>query len=117
MESSKSTEKQDRKIYWQGIVKEWEASGKTKTGFCKERGITANYLSTWHQRLEREARGEQATFVPLKIAQEGLGVCDKGIEQKALILELKSGHKISVTSDVDEKALRLLFEVLGVAPC
>jgi len=117
MQPTHQTEKQDKKAYWGEIIAAWKASGKTKAAFCKERGLTANYLSTWHQRLLREEETNTAIFVPVTLRKSKPIAKDKSLSSEPLVMELNHDIRVTITTQTDKAALRLFLEVIGVVSC
>ncbi len=40
-----------KRAAWIGYLKEWEASGETRGGFCAARGLSIHAFDYWRQRL------------------------------------------------------------------
>jgi hypothetical protein len=117
MNPTKKTEKQDKKAYWREIIEAWKASGKTKATFCKERGLAANYLSTWHHRLLREEKVTTPLFIPVKLKKPTVIAKDELLLSEALMIELANGIRVPITARTNKTALRIFLEVVGAVPC
>lgn len=57
---------------WQGIIAQYEASGKKQSIWCRESGINARSLNRWYNKLKKEASTSPAIrgWVPVEIGEE-----------------------------------------------
>jgi transposase-like protein len=47
-------EPRERRTYWQGLVAEQEASGKSIREFCRERNVTEHSFYWWRRHLRED---------------------------------------------------------------
>ncbi len=99
MEKQKK-ELRDREAYWRGMIETQRKSGKTISGFCRERGISSNSFFMWRKRLGESERGN---FI--EIEEEG----KKGI---GIYLELRGGVKIYLEKGFEEEELAKVLRVV-----
>ena len=95
-------EKTERRRYWQGVIAEREASGKSVRDFCRERDLGEASFYWWRQRVRAEK--------PVSFAL----VETKAAAQAAKFeLALSSGEVLRIPADVE--SLRVVFEALRSA--
>ena len=92
----------ERQKYWQVVIAEQEASGKSVRDFCRERDLSEASFYWWRPRLREEK--------PVSFAL----VETKGAAQAAKFeLTLSSGEVLRIPADVE--SLRVVFEALRAA--
>jgi hypothetical protein len=89
----------ERREYWQGIIAEQEASGKSVRGFCRERNLGEHSFYWWRQHLREEG--------PVRFA---LVEAKRAAQPAKFELMLASGEVLRIPADVD--SLRVVFEAL-----
>lgn len=92
----------ERQNYWQVLVAEQEASGRSIREFCRERNVTEHSFYWWRRHL-REDKPVSFALVetkPAAVAPE-------------LELVLSSGEVLHIPADVG--SLRVVFEALRAA--
>ena len=50
--SIKKSFSENKKEFWEAIIKEWKISGLSKTLFCKQRSIAESSFGKWYRRLK-----------------------------------------------------------------
>lgn len=90
----------ERGEYWQSIIAEQQASGKSVRVFCRERDLGEHSFYAWRQRL----RGEKK---PVAFALVDTQPVSQTVKFE---LRLASGEVLSIPADV--ASLRLVFEAL-----
>ncbi len=110
----------ERAKHWQRVLQEWEGSGLSQAGFCRQRGIQAGTLAWWKRQLrragivqrsgsrrtaggqgQRRSAGARAGFVEVRL---GEGARIGGYE-----VVVTHGRVIRVPGDVDPQALSRLI--------
>ena len=91
----------DRRQYWQGIVAEQEASGKSVREYCRERDLKEHSFYWWRHRLREEEPVSFALVEPKPAAPT-----------PKLELALSSGEVLRIPADVE--SLRAVFEALRI---
>ena len=94
-------QRSERHKYWQVVIAEQEASGKSIRDFCRERDLREHAFYWWRQRLREDK--------PVSFAL----VETKPVAPKKFELALSSGEVLRIPADVE--SLRLLFEALRAA--
>lgn len=91
---------------WRGLISEQVASGKTVSGFCRERGVAASQIFAWKRRLgQQTATG----FIAVKrVAAEPAGSESGG----GIELRLGRGRVLVIERGFDAGHLRALLAVL-----
>jgi len=111
--SIKKSFSENKKEFWEAIIKEWKISGLSKTLFCKQRSIAESSFGKWYRRLKENFKknNPEVAFVPITIKKE------KSESGSPLLLVLKDNIKITIPKDTDAPTLKMLLEMLGVLPC
>jgi len=111
------TDREARRAYWVGMVREWEGSGESGAAFCRERDLVYSQFMYWRRRLsepEEEkadaAPSETPDFVALSFADEGAAGC--GVR-----VRLGTGVELLLDRGFDAAELRRAAEVLGTGRC
>jgi transposase-like protein len=92
----------ERQRYWQVVVAEQEASGKSIREFCQERNVTEHSFYWWRRHL-REEKTVSFALVETKPAET----------PAKFELTLSSGEVLHIPADV--QSLRVVFEALRAA--
>jgi transposase-like protein len=95
-------ERSERQNYWQGVIAEYQASGKSIRDFCRERHLGEHSFYWWRRRL-REEKPVSFALVETKPAAQAA----------KLELALSSGEVLRIPADVE--SLRVVFEALQAA--
>ena len=95
-------EKTERRRYWQGVIAEREASGKSVRDFCRERDVGEASFYWWRQRLREE---KPVSFALVETKPAG--------QAAKFELALGSGEVLRIPADVE--SLRVVFEALRSA--
>ena len=93
----------ERHKYWQGVITEQRASGKSIRDFCRERTL-GEHSFYWWRRAVREEEPVAFALVETKSAAAPAGKFE---------LTLASGEVLRIPADVE--SLRVVFEVLRAA--
>ena len=92
------------------LVAEYEASGLSRTDFCRQRGLS---LATLARYRKRQAQGNAAPGVRwLEVEVSGNGPAPESGGASDLTLALKSGRRIEVARRFDARTLAHLLAVL-----
>jgi hypothetical protein len=100
---------------WRRVIRRWEGSGQTISGFCRRQGVSEASFHAWRRRLRSPvtAGRRPGRFVPVQLAgSPGALVLGDTIE-----IVLGSGRRVRVGSAVASDALRKVLEVLEDRPC
>ena len=89
----------ERRKYWQGLIGEQEASGRSIRDFCRERNL-GEHSFYWWRRVVRQAKPIAFALVETKPAAR-------------FELTLASGEVLRIPADVE--SLRAVFEALRAA--
>jgi transposase-like protein len=90
----------ERRKYWQSIIAEQQASGKSVRVFCRERDLGEHSFYAWRQRLREEKK-------PVAFALVGTEPSPQVVKFE---LTLASGEVLRIPADV--ASLRVVFEAL-----
>jgi hypothetical protein len=94
--------REERRIYWNKLIAEQEASGATIQAFCKQRGIGVYSFYSWRRRLRK---AEPVQFALLKtVANSGA--------QAPIELCLPGGARLWIANDVNVATLRSVLDAL-----
>lgn len=93
----------ERHKYWQGVIGEQEASGKSIRDFCRERNL-GEHSFYWWRRAVREEESVAFALVETKPVAAPAAKFE---------LALASGEVLRIPADVE--SLRVVFEVLRAA--
>lgn len=94
------SERGERKQYWQGVLVEQEASGKSVREFCRERDLAEHAFYWWRRRLQ-DRKPVSFALVETKAAEK----------PAKLELTLSGGEVLHIPAD--RESLRVVFEALG----
>ncbi|MBW2736447.1 MAG: transposase [Deltaproteobacteria bacterium] len=97
-----------------------DASGKTEAAFCREHGIHQGRLSRWRRSLEvRRAKESSVVFHEVKIREGDTSVLPRAHNSGGATLEVatKSGHRIAIGEDFDERLLQRVLLAVESMPC
>lgn len=96
-------QRNERRKYWEGVIGEQEASGKSVRDFCRERNL-GEHSFYWWRRIRREAKPVAFALVETKPAS---------VPVTTFELTLASGEVLRIPADVG--SLRIVFEALRAA--
>jgi hypothetical protein len=103
---------------WRQILRDWNASGKSRNQFCRLRGLSTNTFDYWRREIaQRDAeRAPHPTPVQSPPAPPAL-IPIRIVTTAALEIRLAGGRSIAVPSGFDPNHLRAVLEVLEAPPC
>lgn len=92
------------------LVAEYEASGLTREAFCQERNLAVGTLDKYRRRAHKSQAPSGSTVVPVEVVWSGR----KGDQSResALVVEVRSGHRIEVRRGFDGGTLEHLLRIL-----
>ena len=90
----------ERRSYWQRVVTEQEASGKTIRGFCRDQDLREQVFYWWRRRLREE---KPVSFALVETRKSILSAAK-------LELALSGGEVLHIPAEVE--SLRVVFEAL-----
>jgi transposase-like protein len=93
----------ERRKYWQGLIGEQEASGRSIRDFCRERNL-GEHSFYWWRRAVRQEKPVAFALVETKPAAAPVARFE---------LTLASGEVLRIPADVE--SLRAVFEALRAA--
>lgn len=91
----------ERIAHWRGVVEQWQDSGMSKAGFCRENEVPVWQFYYWVKRLS-ELDGNDAGFA--RVSAAGSGVC----------LRL-GGVRLEIEPGFDEATVKRLVTVLAAS--
>ena len=100
----KTTTRSERREHWHGVVAEWQASGESQAGFCRERGLAVWQFRYWAKQLGGTPPASDQRFA--EVSSPGLG----------LRLRLPGGLVLEVEPEFDESTLRRFLRA-AADPC
>lgn len=63
----KNLSKKERGAYWQGQVQEWERSGESRMGFCRDRNLKYDLFLYYSRRYARPSQAQSLPLTPVKM--------------------------------------------------
>jgi len=94
--------RKEKRAWWANHIKDWKASGKTQSSYCRQHHIKPHQLTDWKQVFEPEAEQTSISngFVPVQVTASPLpacgltvrlsgGVCIEGIQADNLAITRK----------------------------
>jgi hypothetical protein len=107
---------------WRQILRDWNASGKSRNQFCRERGLSTHTFDYWRREIaQRDAeRAPAPTSTPVKsppAPATPILLPVRIVATAPLEIKLTGGRSIAVPSGFDPKHLRAVLEVLEARPC
>jgi hypothetical protein len=97
----------------QALVAEFEASGLIRSAFCHQRGLAVGTLDKYRQRVHGGRQSGVRPFVPVEVVPSAAQDVDSVAGRDgALVIELRSGHRIQVCRGFDAGTLERLLTVL-----
>lgn len=94
--------------YWQGLIREWEASGQTRAAFCRSRQLSyyafMYWQSAWVRRRSARAAGSGFVEVKLPVAM--------GTGRYKYELGLSGGRALRLSDDFDPGTVSRLMSLL-----
>jgi hypothetical protein len=99
-------EKDERRAYWSGHVRDWQASGKTRSEYCRSHNLTAHQLTYWIKVVE-------PTLLPTEMAGKGfvaVQVSEPRVATAGLTIRLANGVRLE---GVYAGNLNVIRELLG----
>jgi len=107
-----TTDREARRAYWVGVVREWEASGESGAAFCRERDLVYSQFMYWRRQLTGAvaAPSETPDFVALSFADDPKVGC--GVR-----VRLGTGVELVLDHGFDVGELRRAAEALGAGRC
>jgi len=99
---------EERRVKWGGLLADQRESGRTVTGWCRERGIEKNTFYGWRKRLSVELIDTDPTSVSPQFVSVALAA-----ETMSAGLTLKIGHvSVEINSGFDRDLLADVLTVL-----
>ena len=95
------------------MVAEYEASGKNRSEFCRERGLALSTLGRYRRRRERQEPGRSNPLLAVELS--GRTPASVAAAGSPLAVVLRSGRRIEVGRGFDAGALEQLVRLLEVA--
>jgi len=101
-----TTSRSERREHWREVVGQWQGSGESQAGFCRERGLAAWQFRYWLRRLTAE--GSPAAV--------GHGFAEVSSPGGGLRLRLPGGLVLEIGPEFDEATLRRFLRA-AAGPC
>jgi len=99
--------------FWVAKIAEYERSELTQESFARQRGIAVSTLRWWISKLRQERRSS-VSLVPVRvIASTTPTARSTGGADRAIEIELKTGVRLRVTTDVALDYVVALAQRLG----
>jgi hypothetical protein len=110
--------------YWTKQIKEWQASGLSRNGYCQREGLKPTTFDYWRPLImanqveevvvNQTARGNDITLIPVKLADSmSDATIDTMTRGQLLKLKSPSGWEMQLPADVNT---RWLIDVLRQLP-
>jgi len=128
----------EREAHWRQVMAAWSASGLSKVGFCRERGLSVSAFHWWKGELARRdaARGSRSSrpssakaqeakakpgFVAVRLGRgSALGAAQPlradGDDRAGVEVVLGNGRRVRVGPSFDEELLAQVVRVLEGMP-
>jgi hypothetical protein len=98
------------------LVEEYEASGLSREGFCRQRGLVVGTLDKYRRLVRDGLRSVAGRMIPVEVApsprRETSGDVD---EESPFVVRLHGGRRIEVRRGFDAGTLERLLAVLDGA--
>lgn len=102
-----------RREFWVSKVAEYERSELTQESFAQQRGIAVSTLRWWLSKLRQERRSS-VSLVPVRVITSTAPTARSTANaDRAIEIELKTGVRLRVTTDVDLDYVVVLAQRLG----
>ena len=100
MESGHSRESRDEKRgRWEGILSEWEGSGLSAAGFCRERGLSYQTFLYWRKKPRRaQSFSSLSSFSPFPSSASSPSPSQSAVRSAAFREVYRIGHPIVESS-------------------
>jgi len=96
----------DAATKWRVLIAEQARSGKSVTGFCRERGVSRDVFFRWRKRLKAGEGSKADGFIEVRAAEEE--------PAKVLRITTPGGYRVELPWIEDVKAAEgMLLRVLG----
>lgn len=92
--------------YWKKHFKEWEKSGKIKSEYCKQAGISYYAFGYWRTKLK--AKSSRVPFVQIPIP-ESFTIQNNS---SAIVLLIKEKYRIEINEHFNSAVLSKLIQTL-----
>ena len=106
MKRTISTAGQQRRVFWENHLREWQASGLSQAGYCRKHGLRNKSFVYWKKRLGPARVAVSLVEVPNIQPTSVLSVC------RPLRLMLGNRYGIEIERGFDEQTLDRLLRVL-----
>lgn len=90
----------------------WRASGLPLGTFARERGVCAQRLRAWRERL-----GDVPALLPVRVVERGVPVSVIGAAGSVMEVVLATGRRVRLMPDFDDDAVARLVRVLEEGAC
>ncbi len=117
MARTKTRGASDRRHHWAGVISEWEQSGSTQVGFCRERGIAIATFRWWRSRLNvdsapvaKRRSTSDTTWVPVTLS-DGVATAS------AIEVVVAGGRIVRIPGPISEELLQRVIAAAECAPC
>jgi hypothetical protein len=111
---SEAGEVRRRRTCWEAaaLVAEYEASGLTREAFCQERNLAVGTLDKYRRRAHKSQAPSGSSVVPVEVVWSGRNAHGDPSRDRALVVEVRSGHRIEVRRGFDGGTLEHLLRIL-----
>lgn len=94
---------------WAALVAEYEASGLSKSEFCRRKELPWSSFSVWYRKLSERVITEGSV-----ILSKGEAICSipQRVSSERIHIRFPKGTTVEVPRDFDPQALRRVLEVL-----
>jgi len=109
MEEQESVlEREDKRRYWECLIKGWEQSGLRQTEYCRLNGLKIRNFGYWKRRLSQKST--DVSFVSLQVQANNYQ--PTASSAASLKVVLGRGQRIEVTEGFDQTTLKRLIYAL-----
>ena len=100
-----TNKREQKRSYWSGQIKQWQASGETRSGYCRVHGLKLHQLTYWAQVFESPSRATSTSsangFVAVRVAESA---------PQDLAIRLPNGFRLE---GVHARNLAVAREIVG----
>ena len=103
------TDRNERRKYWTGQVRQWRESGLTQREYCKREGTSIERFGAWKRRLDRENQSETRGLVaiPSKVVSSAFTA------GPALGLVVDERYRVEIPDAFSPSTLEAVLQVLS----
>jgi hypothetical protein len=107
--TTRKTNLKEKHRYWKTHIENWQLSGMSQRGYCREHGLQFGRFGYWRKKLLSH-NSPEVSLVEVNLGDKPISNLTPPLRPVRLIA--KTGHRIELEKDFDPIALKQLIHTL-----